>query len=96
MLSQQHGKLEVLAEALYSSFCEAGLTVWLDIKMKNLNAHTMEGVKNCWCVVAVLTGGDGCANVSTCKCVTSPTDWPSKCTAYFNRSFCVLRVPMGV
>ena len=80
----------MLAEALYNSFREAGLTVWLDIKMKRLNNAAMEeGVKNCRCVEAILNGGDGCAEASTCKCVVSQADWPSKCTAYFNRPFCV-------
>ena len=45
--TQRNGKSEVLAEALYNSFREAGLSVWLDIKMKALNTAAMkEGVEN--------------------------------------------------
>ena len=36
-----------------------------------------------------MSGDDGCGDASTCKCVATPSDWPSKCNAYFNRSYCV-------
>ena len=78
-ISEQHKKTR-----------SAGLTVWLDIKMGSLNTAAMEeGVKNCRCVVAIMSGGDGCADASTCACVATAAEWPGKCNAYFNRKFCV-------
>ena len=71
--TQHHGESVVLAEALYHSFRENGVTVWLDIKMKKLNEAAMEeGVRNCQCVIAILSGADA----------RDPS-------AYFNRAFCV-------
>ena len=71
--TQRHGESVVLAEALYHSFRENGVTVWLDIKMKKLNEAAMEeGVRNCQCVIAILSGADA-----------------SDSNAYFNRDFCV-------
>ena len=40
-------------------------------------------------VVAIVSGGDGCADAETCTCVAALAEWPSKCHAYFNRPFCV-------
>ena len=64
--------------------------MWLDIKMESLNAAAMEeGVKNCGCVVAIMSGGDGCADASTCMCVDTAAQWPRKCCAYFNDLLCL-------
>ena len=51
---------ETLAVCLYSEFTRRGLTVWLDIKMGTHDeAAVQEGVQNCNCVVAIVTGGVG-------------------------------------
>ena len=57
--TQRDGDSKVLAEALYNAFREQGLQVWLDIKMSKLNGAAMEeGVRNCDCVIAILSGTD--------------------------------------
>ena len=40
--TQRNGDSKVLAEALYNSFRDQRLTVWLDIKMSKLNEAAME------------------------------------------------------
>jgi hypothetical protein len=57
--TQRDGESVVLASELYHAFRELGLSVWLDIKMAKLNSAAMEeGVKNCKCVIAILSGAD--------------------------------------
>jgi len=57
--TQRDGNSKVLATDLYYSLQERGLSVWLDIKMKKCNTAAMEeGVRNCGCVVAILSGAN--------------------------------------
>jgi hypothetical protein len=55
--TQCNAEAKVMAEAVYHAFRERGKTVWLDIKMEQLNADAMrEAAQNSKCIVAVVTG----------------------------------------
>ena len=74
--TQRNAHAKLLAEGLYNSFRERGKTVWLDVKMDQVNASAMkEAAQNSSCVIAVVTGVEREGD---------PED-----TAYFKRDYCM-------
>ncbi len=74
--TQRNTQAKLLAAEVYATLRERGKSVWLDIKMKKLNAHAMqEAAQNSKCIIAVVTGVEREGD---------PED-----TAYFRRKYCM-------
>ena len=72
----------LLASELYTSLVQLGLTVWLDVKMGDMDELAMqEGVEHSDAMIAVVTGP--CINND------SPRDEDPMENAYFKRDYCV-------
>ena len=80
--TQRHGKAVAMAEKLATSLENIGLTVWLDVKMKQRSAAAMEeGVRNSQIVIAIITGATIDGNINN---------------AYFSRPFCILELQWAI
>ena len=61
--TQRNGKAEALAKEIYIGLKDNGLSGWLDTKMMQCDSAAMkEGVDNCNCLIAVVSGGEVKAN----------------------------------
>ena len=73
--TQRNANAEVLAESLYATLRERGRTVWLDIKMDQLNEAAMkEAAQNSRCILAIISGAERAGD--------------SDENAYFKRPYC--------
>jgi hypothetical protein len=80
--TQRNGKAVALAEKLAASLRNLGFTVWLDVDMGQRSAAAMEeGVRNCKCVIAIITG---------------VTDDGKLANAYFSRPFCLSEMQWAI
>ena len=80
--TQRNGKAVALAEKLAASLRNLGFTVWLDVDMGQRSAAAMEeGVRNCKCVIAIITG---------------VTDDGNLANAYFSRPFCLSELQWAI
>jgi len=80
--TQRNPAAELIAETLHSSMLKRGKTVWLDVKMKQLNTTAMqEAAQNSGCILAIVTGP--CARAEPVV-GEQPAD-----NAYFKRDACL-------
>jgi hypothetical protein len=74
--TQRNAQAQLLAAEIYSSMRERGRTVWLDVKMDQLNEAAMrEAAQHSRCIIAVVTGVE--------------RDGDPEDTAYFKREYCM-------
>ena len=91
--TQRSAEAKRLANSAYAAFRDRGKTVWMDVKMEQLNENAMkEAAQNSACIVAVITG----ACIGAADTAVSSLDSPviSKMgdplsNAYFMRDYCV-------
>ena len=80
--TQRNPVAEVLAHAIHGEMTARGKTVWLDVRMAKRDEAAMEeGVKNCRCVIAIVSG---------------PQEGKGEGTAYFKRPFCLKELRWAV
>ena len=73
--TQRNAKAALIAEALCSTLSERGRSVWLDVKMEQLNEAAMkEAAQNSRCILAIISGVERAGD---------PED-----NAYFKRPYC--------
>jgi hypothetical protein len=74
--TQRNANAKLLAAELFNSMQKRGVTVWLDVKMAQLNSAAMkEAAQNSSCIIAIVTGRERAGD---------PED-----SSYFKRPFCV-------
>ena len=74
--TQRNANAKLLATELYTSLERRGKTVWLDVKMDQLNQAAMkEAAQNSGCIIAVISGVE--------------REGDSEGTAYFKRPYCI-------